>query len=81
MERTTLTQPAGPHDAPSGGMSDATSCESERGTWGEICPDCGARLPSEPGSLQSWHAARTNDRLRSERARSLNSPLRHWHLR
>ena len=55
-------------------------CESERGTWGEICPDCGARLPPEPAPLQSWHGARVNDPSLSAQARSTNSPLRHWTL-
>ncbi|MGC8634870.1 MAG: hypothetical protein ACP5VP_09430 [Candidatus Limnocylindrales bacterium] len=82
MERATLIQNGGAHDAPSGRMpAAARGCESERGTWGELCPDCGVRLPPRPALLQSWHGARTNDPLRSERARSLNSPLRHWRLR
>ncbi len=28
-------------------------CESVRGEWGQICPDCGQRLPS-PGKVTSW---------------------------
>jgi hypothetical protein len=28
-------------------------CESVRGEWGGICPDCGQRLPSLPGPLHS----------------------------
>ncbi len=59
----------------------APPCQSERGAWGELCPDCGTRLPPLPAPLQSWHAARRNDPILSERARALRSPLRHWHLR
>ena len=35
-------------------MSD---CESTRGEWGGICPDCGQRLPQRK-DLTSWKAAR-----------------------
>ena len=59
----------------------AGGCESERGTRGDICPDCGARLPPQPAPLQSWHAARVNNLKLSEQARSPNSPMRHWRLR
>jgi hypothetical protein len=55
-------------------------CESDRGEWGEICPDCQRRLPPRPGPLQSWHAARVNDAEASERSRRTRSPLRLWHL-
>ena len=35
-----------------------TMCESDRGEWGGICPDCGKRLPARQKPLTSWHAAR-----------------------
>ena len=82
MERISLNQV---DEAPAvlcGGMAaSAPTCQSERGAWGELCPDCGARLPPLPTPLQSWHAARRNDPILSERARALRSPLRNWHLR
>ena len=79
MEPTTLNQIG---EAPGSGSSNgARPCQSERGAWGELCPDCGARLPPLPTPLQSWHAARRNDPILSERARALRSPLRNWHLR
>ena len=28
-----------------------TMCESTRGKWGDVCPDCGVRLPPLPGPL------------------------------
>jgi len=28
-------------------------CESTRGEWGGVCPDCHRRLPN-PGPLRSW---------------------------
>ena len=28
-------------------------CESIRGEWGELCPDCGQRLPPKPGPLMA----------------------------
>jgi hypothetical protein len=34
-----------------------TECESVRGEWGGICPDCGQQLPN-PGPIQSWQATR-----------------------
>ena len=76
-----LSQNIDLHEAWSGARSDAGVCQSERGAWGEICPDCGGRLPPEPAPLQSWHGARVNDLRLSAQARSTNSPLRHWHLR
>lgn len=33
-----------------------TACESVRGTWGEICPDCGQPLPDRQPPLSSWKA-------------------------
>jgi hypothetical protein len=35
-------------------------CESVRGEWGEICPDCGERLPN-PGPVASWKSQRPLD--------------------
>ena len=57
-------------------------CESDRGEWGGICPGCGQRLPPWPDPLQSWHAGRAVDRMRSAQARaaSRGASLRHWHL-
>ena len=55
-------------------------CESDRGEWGGICPDCGRPLPPLPGPLQSWHASRVNDPELSVQARERGSALRHWHL-
>ncbi len=57
-------------------------CECDRGDWGGICPVCGQRLPPRPDPLQSWHAARAVDRVRSAQARASvrQAPLRHWHL-
>ena len=82
IEPTTLNQIGEAQEAPCVGLAvGAHPCESERGAWGALCPDCGARLPPEPGPLRSWHAARVNDPILSERARALRSPLRHWHLR
>ena len=82
MEPTTLNQIGEAQEAPCDGMAvSAMPCESERGTWGELCPDCGARLPPLPTPLQSWHSARRNDPILSARARAMRSPLRNWHLR
>ncbi len=82
MERIILNQIGEAQEAPSNRMAvGAMPCESERGAWGELCPDCGARLPPLPAPLQSWHAARRNDPILAERARALRSPLRNWHLR
>jgi hypothetical protein len=57
-------------------------CESDRGEWGGLCPACGRQLPPRPDPLQSWHAARSTDRIRSDQARASarQTPLRHWHL-
>lgn len=35
-----------------------TDCESVRGEWGDICPDCGKPLPTNPGPLRSWNSQR-----------------------
>lgn len=32
-------------------------CESVRGKWGGVCPDCGATLPN-PKPIRSWQAVR-----------------------
>ena len=57
-------------------------CESDQGDWGGICPICGQRLPPRPDPLQSWHAGRAVDRVRSAQARaaSRQASLRGWHL-
>ena len=44
-----------------------SECESTRGKWGGICPDCGERLPSIPKPLESWMAQRA--RLEGEALR------------
>ena len=43
-----------------------TPCESVRGEWStptkqNICPDCGAVMPTNRGPLRSWWAERTYD--------------------
>lgn len=35
-----------------------SECESVRGEWGGICPDCGETLPNKPKPFASWMAAR-----------------------
>lgn len=45
-----------------------TMCESDRGEWGQPCPDCGVTLPSRR-SLRSWKAAREIDEELSAQAR------------
>ena len=49
-----------------------SACESVRGEWGGICPDCGKRLPAKPGPMKSWKAQRETDQWASELSR-LNS--------
>jgi hypothetical protein len=63
-------------------LHDHRPCESDQGDWGGICPVCGQQLPPRPAPLQSWHAGRAIDRLRSQQARdsSRQASLRHWHL-
>jgi hypothetical protein len=58
------------------------ACESDQGDWGGICPLCGQRLPPRPGPLQSWHAGRAIDGVRSAQARAASHQglLRPWHL-
>lgn len=34
-----------------------TACESVRGEWGGICPDCGQRLPARR-PMHSWQSQR-----------------------
>ena len=38
-----------------------TGCESDRGEWGQPCPDCGTALPARPGPLSSWKAQQPFD--------------------
>lgn len=44
-----------------------SECQSDRGEWGEICPDCGKRLPAAQGSLTSWQAARDDNLVETTR--------------
>jgi hypothetical protein len=48
-----------------------TMCESDRGEWGQKCPDCGKPLPARQKPLSSWHAQRAikSEKL-SEQARA-----------
>lgn len=52
-------------------------CESDRGQWGEVCPDCGQRLPAKAGPLKSWFSTRNLDEELSERGtiNGMNSPM------
>ncbi len=58
-------------------------CTCVRGEWGQLCPECGQRLPPRPGPLQSWHATRAIDAAASAQARATvlqTQSYRHWHL-
>ena len=46
----------------------AAGCESVRGEWGGICPDCGRRLPPVPRPMTSWQAAREINAVLSDAA-------------
>lgn len=46
------------------------TCESTRGQWGSICPDCGCRLPAKKGRLMSWMAQRNIDEQYQESGRA-----------
>lgn len=54
-----------------------TYCESTKGKWGEVCPDCGQRLPARPKPLTSWHSQRNLDEVRSNNAQEASklSPM------
>lgn len=45
------------------------ACESDRGEWGEVCPDCGQRLPARQGPMSTWMASRNRDEVRAANAR------------
>lgn len=43
-----------------------TECQSTRGEWGEICPDCGQRLPARQPPLAAWKSSRSKINLASQ---------------
>lgn len=43
-------------------MSAYPDCQSTRGQWGQVCPDCGQVLPKRQPPLQSWKAERAMER-------------------
>lgn len=48
-------------------------CESDRGEWGQECPDCGKILPPRPGAMKSWMSSRKVNAQLSENARAATS--------
>lgn len=38
-----------------------SECQSTRGEWGGVCPDCGRRLPARQPRMASWMAERHNE--------------------
>ncbi len=45
-------------------------CESDRGEWGGICPDCGQRLPPRPGPMTTWMAEKYGNPEQTRNARA-----------
>ncbi len=52
-----------------------TPCESTRGEWGQVCPDCHQMLPRRQPPLSSWHSQRNLDEVRSENATRTAPPM------
>lgn len=51
------------------------SCQSTRGEWGKLCPDCGQRLPARR-PWAGWTTTRAHELDRLAEVRSRNSRLR-----
>jgi hypothetical protein len=58
----------------------APMCESDRGEWGQRCPDCGKRLPARQKPLTSWMAARSTDAEASAKASAAITDAMQMHL-
>jgi hypothetical protein len=63
-----------------GGRRRMTMCESDRGEWGQRCPDCGKRLPARQKPLTSWMAARSTDAEASAKASAAITDAMQLHL-